>query len=219
MKNFFCIFSATLSFLLLHAQYKVQFIVKEKTAIHHDSIYITGTFNNWDSTANKTYLMRPYGANEKSIILNLTAGPLRYKFTRGSWLGVEKQNYGDEVPDRIIPITRDTTIRDSEGRWASARIISTAYYKLGRLDSALPYAIKLTKINGLNWPEGRTAYANNLLADIYSAMGEREKTFAYYRSALSKGFDFLGASSNEGIARLFRKEGRIDSALFYARRG
>jgi two-component system NtrC family sensor kinase len=380
MKKFFCISSVTLSFLLLHAQYKVQFIVKEKTAIHYDSIYITGTFNNWDSTSNKNYLMRPYGANEKSITLNLNAGPLRYKFTRGSWLSVEKQNYGDEVPDRIIPITRDTTLRDSverwrdqmfidkwhalaaeptdtnrvkilstlassyaffpeyynpdsalyyaqtalqlqqkiaasaeaklwsqggystqlinlqevvatlmhslgnypkalelrlenlqlaekdknkfamigaianitndyvamedyqhvlsygkildsilntlntadpgftEGRWASARIISTAYYKLGRLDSALPYAIKLTKINGLNWPDGRTAYANNLLADIYSAMGEREKAFAYYRSALSKGFDFLGASSNEGIARLFQKEGRVDSALFYARR-
>ncbi|MEO8862132.1 MAG: ATP-binding protein [Ginsengibacter sp.] len=380
MKKLFCIFYATLSFLLLHAQHKVQFIVKEKTAIHHDSIYITGTFNNWDSTGNKNYLMRPYGANEKSITLNLSAGPLRYKFTRGSWLSVEKQNYGDEVPDRVTTITRDTIFKDSverwrdqmfidkwyalaaqptdtervkilsslaasyafitdyynldsalyyaqtalqlqqkivasadaklwsqggystqlinlqevvatlmhslgnypkalelrlenlklaekdkdkfttiwaiasitndyaamedyphvlsygrildsilhtlntadtrfaEGRWGSARIISTAYYKLGNLDSALPYAIKMTKINGLNWPEARLANAYNLLADIYSAMGEREKAFAYYRSALSKGFDFLGANSNEGIARLFKKEGRLDSALFYARR-
>ena len=380
MKKIFCIFSATLSFLLLHAQYKVQFIVKEKSAIHHDSIYVTGTFNNWDSTANKNYLMHPYGQNEKSITLNLNAGPLRYKFTRGTWLSVEKQNYGDEVPDRVVTITRDTTFTDSverwrdqmfidkwyalaaapadtdrvkilstlassyaffpdyynldsalyyaqtalqlqqkivasadaklwsqggyseqlfnlqevvaslmhslgnypkalelrlgnlklaekdkdkfkiviaianitndysamedyqhvlsygnmmdsildqlntddprfpEGRWASDKIISTAYYKLGRLDSALHYAIKLSKINGLTWPEGHMAFADNLLADIYSAMGKSETAFGYYRSALAKGSDFLGASSNEGIARLFQKEGRLDSALFYARR-
>ncbi len=380
MKKIFCIFSATLSFLLLHAQYKVQFIVKEKSAIHHDSIYITGTFNNWDSTANTNYLMHPHGVNEKSITLNLNAGPLRYKFTRGSWLSVEKQNYGDEVPDHIATITRDTIFTNSverwrdqmfidkwyalsaqptdtdrvkilsslaasyafyteyynldsalyyaqtalqlqqkivastdaklwsqggystqltnlqevvatlmhslgnypkalelrlenlklaekdkdkfnmiwaiasltndyaamddyqhvlsygkildsilhtlniadtrfdEGRWASAKIISTAYYKLGRLDSALPYAIKMTKINGISFSEGRMGYAQNTLADIYSAMGERERAFAYYRSALSKGLDFLGASSNEGIARLFQKEGNIDSALIYARR-
>jgi len=48
-----------LSFLLLLAltntvcaQYKVRFVLKEKTAKKHDSIFITGTFSNWDSTAN-----------------------------------------------------------------------------------------------------------------------------------------------------------------------
>lgn len=380
MKKIFCIFCATLSFLVLQAQYKVQFIVKEKTAIHHDSIFVTGTFSNWDSTANAKYLMHPYGPNEKSISLNLPAGTLRYKFTRGTWRSVEKQNSGDEVTDRVVTITRDTTFTDSverwrdqmfidkwyalaaqpsdtdrvkilsslaasyaffteyynldsalyyaqtalqlqqkivasadaksrseggyseqiinlqevvatlmhslgnypkalelrlnnlkiaengkdkftmvwaianittdyaamedyqhvlsygkildstlytlskadprfnEAQWATAKIISNAYYKLGILDSALSYAIKLLKINGLNFPEGRLANDYNILADIYTAMGEREKAFAYYRSALSKGFDFLSASSNKGIAKLLQKEGQIDSALLYARR-
>ncbi len=44
----------------LPAQIKVTFIVKEHTAIEHDSIFITGSFSNWDSTANPIYLMKPH---------------------------------------------------------------------------------------------------------------------------------------------------------------
>ncbi len=54
--------------LTVHGQYKVQFILKEKTIIQHDSIYITGSFNNWDSIPNKDYLLKPSGENEKSIV-------------------------------------------------------------------------------------------------------------------------------------------------------
>ncbi len=61
--------------------------------------------------------MQPAGENEKSIVLNLPAGIIRYKFHRGSWLSVEKQDYGDEVPDRIVNIHKDTTLTDSVMRW------------------------------------------------------------------------------------------------------
>ena len=111
----------------LHAQYKVQFIVKEKTAIHHDSIFITGTFINWDSTANSNYLLHPYGENEKSITLKLKAGVTKYKFHRGSWLSVEKQDNGDEVPDHIITINKDTTLIDSVLRWRDQMFIDKWY--------------------------------------------------------------------------------------------
>ena len=104
-------------FSMLHAQYKVKFIVKEKTAIHHDSIFITGTFSNWDSTVNKNFLMQPPAANEKSIVLNLKAGVIRYKFHRGSWYNVEKQLYGGEVPDRVVTIRKDTVLVDSVVCW------------------------------------------------------------------------------------------------------
>ncbi len=99
------------------AQYKVTFILNEKTAIHHDSIYITGTFSNWDSAFNKKYLMQPAGQHVKSIVLDLPKGTIRYKFHRGSWLTVEKQKNGQEVSDRIVNITRDTTLRDSVLAW------------------------------------------------------------------------------------------------------
>jgi signal transduction histidine kinase len=95
----------------------VTFLLKEKTAIQHDSIFITGNFTNWDSTANKNYLLNTIGDHSKSIILNLKAGEIKYKYHRGSWLTVEKLDGGDEVPDRIITIKKDTTITDSVERW------------------------------------------------------------------------------------------------------
>jgi len=101
----------------LPAQIKVTFIVKEHTAIEHDSIFITGSFSNWDSTANPIYLMKPHGKRQKSITLNVKAGTIRYKFHRGSWFSVEKQFDMTEVPDRIVTIRKDTVLRDEVWAW------------------------------------------------------------------------------------------------------
>jgi two-component system, NtrC family, sensor kinase len=103
--------------ILLPAQIKVQFIVKEKTVTEYNAIYITGTFSNWDSTANKKYLLQSTGPKQKSIILELTSGEIKYKFHRGSWQTVEKRYYGDEISDRKIFITKDTTLTDSVEAW------------------------------------------------------------------------------------------------------
>ncbi|MEP6750116.1 MAG: ATP-binding protein [Bacteroidota bacterium] len=116
-----------LLFLAVDAQYKVKFVLKEKTAIHHDSIYITGTMTNWDSTANPAYLMQHEGPNEKLIVLDVKAGPLRYKFHRGSWFTVEKQYSGDEVPDHTLIITKDTTVTDSVSSWRDELMIDKKY--------------------------------------------------------------------------------------------
>ncbi|MEO9022546.1 MAG: ATP-binding protein [Ginsengibacter sp.] len=105
--------------------------MKEKTAIHHNNIYVTGTFNNWDSTASKKYLMQPYGVNEKSITLSLKAGSISYKFTRGNWFTVEKTNYGGEVPNRVINISKDTTLIDSVVAWRDL-VITDREYALSR---------------------------------------------------------------------------------------
>jgi len=117
MKKLLFIPFATFYTVLLHAQYKVTFILKEQSAIQHDSIYIAGTFSNWDATANKNYLLRPDGQNEKAIALNLKEGIIKYKFHRGSWATVEKKLNGDEVPDRIVTIHKDTTLTDSIAIW------------------------------------------------------------------------------------------------------
>src|SRR6185312_11899685 len=126
MKKYVSLLSLLFLFSHSNAQYKVQFILKEKTTIHHDSIYVTGTFNNWDSTANKNYLMKPYGENEKSITLYLK-GTIRYKFTRGNWSTVEKNYNGGEVPDRIITIDKDTTLTDSVHAWRDQIILDKKY--------------------------------------------------------------------------------------------
>jgi len=72
-------------------------------------------------------LLHPYGENKKSITLNFKAGVIRYKFHRGGWATVEKQDWGAEVPDRIITIHKDTTLTDSVARWLDQMFIDRWY--------------------------------------------------------------------------------------------
>src|SRR6476620_10291626 len=113
--------SFLISFLLMifsaNAQVKLRVILEENTHIKHDSIYVTGTFNNWDSTANEKYRMSPAGGNKKTITLTLPPGQIRLKFHRGSWFNVEKAFNGDEIPDRVIEIRKDTTVYASVYGW------------------------------------------------------------------------------------------------------
>ena len=69
MKKVWFLFFCLGIFVTVRAQYKVRFILKENTAIHHDSMY------------------------------------------------VEKQYNAEEVPDRIVTITRDTVFTDSVVCW------------------------------------------------------------------------------------------------------
>lgn len=117
MKRYFSLLLLLSVITAVQAQYKVRFVLKEKTAYKHDSIFITGTFSNWDSTANLKYLMKPSGPGEKSITLDLKAGPIKYKFHRGSWFKVEKQYSGFEVPDREFTVKLDITLSDSVLAW------------------------------------------------------------------------------------------------------
>ena len=108
----FLVFGASLD-----AQVRVTFVVHELSAQQHDSIYISGSFNQWDSLENKAYLLKPTAPGPKKITLNLPPGPIQYKFTRGSWLTVEKDDLGDEIPNRSFIIRADTTIVHTIASW------------------------------------------------------------------------------------------------------
>ena len=117
MKKGLGLFCLVLILIKADSQYRVTFILKDKAVIHHDSIFVTGTFNKWDSTANNAYLLRPARSDQKSITLTMKGGSILYKFHRGSWNTVEKQYNGDEVANREIIIRRDTTLVDSATSW------------------------------------------------------------------------------------------------------
>lgn len=105
------------------AQYNVKFVLNENTAIVHDSIFITGTFNHWDSTSNSKYLMRPVGNRQYAITLNLPAGETKYKFHRGSWFTVEKELDGGEVFDRVIRINSDSAFSTTVDCWRDQLLV------------------------------------------------------------------------------------------------
>jgi len=117
MKKYFLLLLILYSASVLHAQYKVRFIVKEMTSIKHDSIFISGNFNDWDSLANPQYMLQPYNKGEHSTVLDLPKGDYEYKFTRGNWLTVEQTWYGLDVPNSTITVRNDTTVTDSVFAW------------------------------------------------------------------------------------------------------
>ena len=205
---FLSIFSA------VNGQNKVRFILKENTAIRHDSIYITGTFNNWDSTANKNYLLQPYGKKEKSIVLNLKAGDIRYKFSRGNWLTVEKQFDGSEVRDRVITISRDTTLLDSVESWRDQMLINKRYLLVQQNhDTSRVRVLAGIAINYAFFPEYFNA--DSALYYAQKALQLQQKVIASdeYKLWVQKGYSSQLIGLQEIIATLLNALGNYPKAL------
>ena len=176
-------------------QYKLQIIVIENTAIQHDSIFITGTFNNWDSTANKAYLMKPLGNNQKTITLNLPPGTVRYKFHRGNWFTVEKLYNGGEVPDRVLTISKDVILRDTIEAWRDIIVTEKKYALTKEIhDTTRLTILAAIAQNYAFWPEYYNA--DSALHYAQQALQLQQKIVQ------SADYKFLGKESNYTIIRL-----------------
>lgn len=139
---------------LLLAQHNVRFVVTERTAIKHDRIYLSGSFNNWDSTANATYRLQPSENGAKSLTLQLPAGKYEYKITRGNWLTVEKDSWGLEIANHVITVSRDTVVHHTVEAWRD-QIITDKWQALAnaREDTAKVFLLtQLANIYGY-YPE------------------------------------------------------------------
>ena len=214
MRKIIFSFLLLLSTTLIYAQVKVKFILKEKTYIRHDSIYVTGSFCNWDSMANNNYLLKPQANGEKSITLLLKPGTLRYKFHRGNWKSVEKLFNGDEVPDRVINLKKDTVLTDSvmawrdlffEDKWQALRqdIPDTGRVRiLGAI--AGTYAFDLDFYN----PDSALNYAQQSLQLI-----QKMKASDKYKNWFKEGNTVELFSINEVIASLLHSLGNYPKAL------
>lgn len=66
-----------------------------------DSIYVAGTFNNWQP-GNVAYSLTPQANGSYRISLNLPAGYIEFKFTRGAWNIGETQSSGAQLPNRTF---------------------------------------------------------------------------------------------------------------------
>jgi len=201
-------------FTMVKAQYKVEFILKEKTSIYHDSIYITGTFNNWDSTPNPRYLMRPINGNEKSIILSLKAGPIRYKFHRGSWLTVEKRYLGNEIADRNYTVKKEVTLIDSVESWRD-QLITDKIYAFEKEESDTARVSILVAISYIyaSWPE---FYAgDSALSYAQKALELQKKVASSVKNLSTQKVDFLYREIrlHEIIAALMHALGNYPKAL------
>ncbi len=64
-------------------------------------IYLAGTPNTWNP-GDPGSILAPGANGSYQIVLNIAAGEVKFKFTRGSWATVEGNASGSYLPDRII---------------------------------------------------------------------------------------------------------------------
>lgn len=72
-------------------------------------IFITGEFNNWDP-GDENFRLEPLGDTAYFIDLPRGLGEVEYKFTRGDWTTVEKDNCGYEFDNRVLEYGRDKDV-------------------------------------------------------------------------------------------------------------
>jgi hypothetical protein len=81
-----------------------------------EPIYISGNFNNWDP-GDPRYILH----NNKDSVLEVSlpkgAGEVEYKFTRGDWSTVEKDQCGFEVNNHVAFYGKKPVIKDTIRSW------------------------------------------------------------------------------------------------------
>ncbi len=100
------------------AQQKVSFIINTLPAYHKvgDSIFIAGSFNNWNPHDSRFVLKKTGGKH--GITIELPPGMFEYKFTRGSWDQVETLEGGWPGANRIVRIPGEDTVSVDIPHWS-----------------------------------------------------------------------------------------------------
>ncbi|MEE4256554.1 MAG: hypothetical protein V2I47_05930 [Bacteroidales bacterium] len=81
-------------------------------------IFITGEFNNWDP-GDERYRLKTLGDTLYYIDLPMGFGELEYKFTRGDWTTVEKDDCGYESDNRVLVYGKEEeVVVNSIASWA-----------------------------------------------------------------------------------------------------
>lgn len=82
---------------------QVKFVIESlpETTPAQDSIFITGTFNNWNTT-DPSCLLRKQPNGQLAVVLDMAEPVFEYKFTRGDWLKVETGELNEYIPNRTF---------------------------------------------------------------------------------------------------------------------
>ena len=110
--------ACALSFSFAHSQ--VTITVDEIPSYYTpllDTLYIAGTFNNWNP-GDPTHILQPNGNGGYSATITAPVNSnVEYKFTRGDWNRVETQADGSFLPNRSFTYTGSASINDSIRNW------------------------------------------------------------------------------------------------------
>ncbi len=89
-----------------------------------DSLYLTGTLNNWRAN-DPAYRLRRNAAGQYFIkVPRAGKGAIDFKFTRGNWLTEEVDENGNLIPNRHFAYGRQDTVGIEIGGWKDIRSIN-----------------------------------------------------------------------------------------------
>jgi len=104
-----------------------------RTLYPFTKIFLVGTFNGWNP-ADSSFVMTQLSKGNYSIQFNLPAGAtIEYKYTLGSWDGVEKAADGSERSNRKILMRQGLIQQDTVLRWA-IEAVNRGYWKYEELE-------------------------------------------------------------------------------------
>lgn len=92
--------TAIFSILNLHAQVTLIIDDLPNTTPEKDTIFICGTFNNWN-VKDQNFMLHKQLDGRFAITLPDSINNFEYKFTRGSWLKVETNAINEHLPNRL----------------------------------------------------------------------------------------------------------------------
>jgi len=97
--------------LLLSSCYEMRVEVHKlpSNTPENDDIYITGEFNSWDP-GDSEYVLKKKNDSVFYVDLPRGVGEMEYKFTRGDWTTVEKDNCGYETDNHFLKYDKDSQV-------------------------------------------------------------------------------------------------------------
>ncbi|MEP0368828.1 MAG: helix-turn-helix domain-containing protein [Cyclobacteriaceae bacterium] len=116
-----------------------------------DTIYLTGSFNDWN-VKDRSYMLTRQLDGKFAFQFPSDLLPLEYKFTRGSWMKVETTEKNEFRPNRLLSVDQNgETIYVNIANWQdlggarSIQLITFYYFAVGFLGLILLFFIYRTK--------------------------------------------------------------------------
>jgi predicted alpha/beta superfamily hydrolase len=143
----------------IFCQFKLSIQVKDIPASHTDQpIFVAGNFNGWEP-GNVNYQLQQKNNIRSIEIKDLVAGTYEFKFTKGTWAGVEITAQGKDITNRSVKLVSDTVLAYSIGGWADDFAVLPKLHSASSNVRVLDSAFKMPQLNrqrriGLYLPPG-----------------------------------------------------------------
>ncbi len=181
---FLLLFSSVYSF----AQFTLRIeIITTPSAHKEDGVFVAGNFNDWNPGDNRYHF---YNEKDKLVveIKDLPAKSYQFKFTRGSWQKVECTGKGNDVGNKQVQLSSDTTVQFEIAGWkddfgvpvikhtasANVHIIDTAFFipQLNRTRRIWIYLPPGYETGKKHYPVMYLQDGQNLFDEATTAFGE-----------------------------------------------